>query len=191
MPDHLTTKRLLLIPATADMVRADLLGRIELERHLDADVPENWPPELLVDALPTFLEQLENDPCQVGWWMWYWLLKPDRQGRPVLIGSGGFCGLAPGADTVETGYSVLDQFQRQGYATEAVAATTAWAFSHSEIKCVVAHTYPHLVPSIRVLEKNGYRQVGPGTEPDTIRFERRRNGFVTPALSSATGPTPR
>jgi [ribosomal protein S5]-alanine N-acetyltransferase len=168
---RLETARLLLIPGTAELVQADLAGRGPLQEQLQAIVPENWPPELLVDALPTFHEQLRDNPAQVGWWLWYWLVKPEANRPAVLIGSGGFCGLASEGSTTETGYSVLDPYQRHGYASEAVAALMRWAFSHPGLQTVVAHTFPHRTPSIRVLEKNGFQQVGPGEEPGTIRIE--------------------
>lgn len=168
---RLETERLWLIPGTAALVEADLAGRGPLEEQLQASVPDTWPPELLIDALPTFRDQLQADPSQVGWWLWYWVRKPDADQPATLIGSGGFCGLSPEGDSTETGYSVLEPFQRHGYATEAVATLVDWAFSHPNVQTVIAHTYPHLAASIRVLEKTGFRPVGPGTEPETIRFE--------------------
>ena len=170
----LETERLLLVPGTAELVQADLAGHGALEQQLQAIVPESWPPELLVDALPTFRDQLQADPSQVGWWLWYWILKPDAAQPATLIGSGGFCGLAPEGNATETGYSVLEPYQGRGLAAEAVGALMTWAFSHPAIETVIAHTYPHLGASIRVLEKSGFQLAGPGAEPDTIRFELRR-----------------
>ncbi len=59
-----------------------------------------------------------------------------------------------------------------GYATEAVAALLEWAFSHSEVKRIIAETYPTLTESIGVMEKNGFRFIGGGSGPGIIRYER-------------------
>ena len=76
---------------------------------------------------------------------------------------------------MEIGYSILESQQRQGYAPEAVGALLAWAFAHPEVHTVRAHTLPELVASIRVLEKCGFRHVGPGAEAGTIRYELPRS----------------
>ena len=57
---------------------------------------------------------------------------------------------------------------------EAVRALVEWAFSHAEVKRVTAQTLPELRPSIRVLEKCGFRFTGPGMEEGAIGFERER-----------------
>ena len=113
------TARLKLIPATVALARAEIGDRSGFARLLGAVVPNNWPPEILADALPLFLGRLEAAPDQVGWFGWYALAASDS--APVLVASGGFTG-PPQAGTVEIGYSVLPQFQRRGYATEVVVA---------------------------------------------------------------------
>jgi RimJ/RimL family protein N-acetyltransferase len=69
---------------------------------------------------------------------------------------------------------VLPQFQRAGYASEAAGALIRWAFSHKDVTRVIAETYPELKPSIRVMEKNGLRFAGSGSEERVIRYELTR-----------------
>jgi len=71
----LVTPRLTLIPATTALVQAEIGPQDLFSQALGAKVPENWPPELLVDVLPFFLEQLKQDPALVGWLSWYWVLR--------------------------------------------------------------------------------------------------------------------
>ncbi|NEO38688.1 MAG: GNAT family N-acetyltransferase [Moorea sp. SIOASIH] len=73
---------------------------------------------------------------------------------------------------------MLPEFQRFGYATEAVNALNSWAFSHVTIEGVIAETLPELIPSIRVLEKNGFIKITGGSEPGVIKFMRSRHGLV-------------
>jgi RimJ/RimL family protein N-acetyltransferase len=167
----LESPRLILRPATAAMLHAELDDRTRLAELLGVRVPENWPPETLVDALPYFLEQVEGAPELAGWLMWYVVLKDDAGQGPVLVGSTGFTGPVGAGRSVETGYSVLPQYQNRGYATEAVGRLIGWAFSHPEVASVVAQTALEPNPSVRVLTKLGFRCVGEGEEFGTLRFE--------------------
>ena len=171
----LRTERLELVPATAPLVRAELGRTGTFSELLGAEIPKNWPPELLVDALSFFLEQLDQHPEQAGWLSWYGVLRGDPE--PVLVGSGGFKGCPQPDSTIEVGYSVLPQYQGCGYATEAAAGLLSWAFAHSEVSRVIAETLPDNARSIRVLEKLGFLRIGQGSEPGLIRFELARASY--------------
>lgn len=175
--EPLSTTRLELIPATAPLVRAELRQADVFSKLLGAKVPENWPPELLVDALPFFLEQLERHPEQTGWLSWYWVLQTDAE--PILVGRGGFKGCPQPDGTIEVGYSVLPQYQGHGYATEAASGLLSWAFSHAEVSHVIAETLLDNERSIRLLEKLGFLRTGQGSEPGLVRFELPRASYQT------------
>lgn len=172
----LETPRLILRPATAAMLRAELEDRARLAELLGVRVPENWPPETLVDALPCFLQRVEEAPELAGWLMWYLILKDDNGQGPALVGSTGFMGPVGAGRSVETGYSVLPQYQNRGYATEGVGRLVGWAFSHPEVASVVAQAMIEPNPSVRVLTKLGFRCIGEGEEFGTLRFELLRPG---------------
>jgi RimJ/RimL family protein N-acetyltransferase len=70
---------------------------------------------------------------------------------------------------VEFGYSVLPEFQRRGFASEAAAALIDCAFQNGA-RSVIAETYPHLPASIRVMEKCGMRLLGKGSEAGVVRY---------------------
>ena len=89
----------------------------------------------------------------------------------MLIGKSGFSDKPSADGTVMLGYIVHEQFRRKGYATEAVRAMVDWAFSHPEVTRVIAETFPHLISSIGVLEKNQFVLIGKGSEPYTICYE--------------------
>jgi RimJ/RimL family protein N-acetyltransferase len=173
----LSTDRLDLVAASAKTIRAALDDPVRLGAALGAEVTSSWPPELLdADALTWSLGWLadsKNDPS----FGFYWLLV--RNGTPAdaqkiahtLIGVAGFKGM-PEDSAVEIGYGVAAEYQRRGYATEAVRALLAHAFACPGVTRVVAETLPGLAASIGVLEKCGFRLIGSGSEPDTIRYER-------------------
>lgn len=171
---ELVTPRLLLTPVTVELIEAEIGDRTRLGQLLGAEIPAGWPPPLNDETTQRWTrDNLVAHPDNGGWGTWYFLLR--RDGRtPLLIGSGGFKGkfVAPG--TCEIGYSVMEDHQRCGYASEAVAAFVSWAFGHPEIARVVAHTLPELTPSIRVLEKNGFVRVDEVLEEGAIMFELKR-----------------
>jgi ribosomal-protein-alanine N-acetyltransferase len=138
---------------------------------LGAEVPDNWPPETLVDALPFFLQQLKAAPDLAGWLGWYWLWQRGPEVGPLLVCSGGFKGAPQAGGTVEIGYSVLPQFQSQGYASEAAAGLVAWALARPGVDRVIAETLEENLASRRVLARLGFRPVGPGSEPGSLLFE--------------------
>jgi len=171
---ELTTPRLTLVPVTLETIDAEIADRPRLGKLLGADVPPDWPPPLNdASTMRWTRENLVANPDNRGWGTWYFILRRD-DGPPILIGGGGFKGKFVAAGTCEVGYSIMETHQRRGYASEAVAALAAWAFSHPEIERVVAQTLPELTPSIRVLEKNGFVRVPEGFEEGAIMFELKR-----------------
>ncbi len=173
----IVTARMRLLPATVALARAELTDRAEFARLLRATVPDAWPPEILADALPVFLEWIEAAPDQVGWYVWYAMLRASHEASgmlpgdvgDLLIASAGFKG-PPQDGTVEIGYSVLASFQGQGYATEMVRALIDWAFAQPDVAQIIAETTEDNAPSMRLLKRQGFTDAGPAVEPGHIRL---------------------
>jgi len=91
------------------------------------------------------------------------VLREDDGGR-VLIGT---VGAVP-----EFGYGVLPAFERRGYATEAALAIMAFAEATGDVRELVAHTFPELEASVRILTRCGFVLEGPGKEERTLRYRR-------------------
>lgn len=171
----LESRRMILVAATVELVTADLEGRESFSAAIEAEVPENWPPELYEStAMRWSLRQLE-DPAEHGWSFWYLLSR--RDDPPKVIGICGFKGKPDETGSVEIGYSILKQFRFQGYATEAVDRLVTWAFSHGNVKEVTAETLPHLKQSIRVMEKNGLIFAGKGSEYGVVKYVVKKGTF--------------
>jgi RimJ/RimL family protein N-acetyltransferase len=168
------TVRLELVPTTLAHVEAEMESPDALGRLLGASVPAAWPPgEYDRSALEFFRARLAEDPASVGWYGWYAVRHFD-DGRSVVIGAAGYLG-PPGSDgTVEIGYSIVPDFQAQGYATEIVQALVSRVWSVPAVHRVIAHTYPSNVGSIKVLERCGFKPSGPGGEPGTVQYEKLR-----------------
>jgi ribosomal-protein-alanine N-acetyltransferase len=193
---EIKSRRLELVAATVESTRAEIEDRPRLARLLRASVPEGWPPPLNDEQSMRYnLEYLEKDLSRIGWAHWY-LILPESGGREGADGSVGSAGPAgsgsdgrrlvgvvglkgkpTGEGCVEVGYSVMGDQQRRGYGTEGTAALISWAFSHPEVVQVIAETLPELRPSIRVMEANGMRFLGKGSEKGVIRYGITREEF--------------
>jgi RimJ/RimL family protein N-acetyltransferase len=110
---------------------------------------------------------------------WLALLEGSSQADPWIHGftlidrvnsrAVGQCGFKgpPGTDgVVEIAYGIAPEHQGKGYATEAAAALTDYAFRQREVRAVRAHTLPENNASTRVLTKCGFRRVGEVIEPE-------------------------
>ena len=188
----LQTSRLVLVPATATHLRAELESHAALGKVLNAEVPAAWPPELYdQDAIRYALSWVLGRPNQPGWGFHYVLRLPASSELPLLIGMGGFKGAPDEAGSIELGYGILPEHQRHGYATEAVRGWIDFAFASPQVRTVVGQTLPRLTASIRVLEKAGFRYVGAGSDPSApagervIRYELSRDGRAEAGLVQA------
>ena len=87
----------------------------------------------------------------------------------------GYAGPPSAEGAVEIGYAIAEEYQRRGYATEAVKALIERAFTEPSVVVVTATTYASLAPSIGVLTKTGFTQVS--SDPDTglLKYECRRD----------------
>jgi len=165
--ESIRTTRLHLVPATAELVRAEIEAPDRFFQHLDVEPAADGPSENLRDALPLFYQQLRDAPEDVGWYCWYWILAEKR----CLVGGGGFKGPPLSDGTVEIGYETRPGHRRCGYATEAVRALAHWALRRQAVARVIAETRADNAPSIAVLGKLDFERSGTASEPDLVRFE--------------------
>lgn len=130
------TERLNICPAT----------RIEMETLIQREMEES--------LKAAYIQMLEGALQNPEKWEWYiaWLIKL-KNGE--FIGDISFKGLEENG-TVEIGYGILKKYWNNGYATEAVAAMTRWAYFQDGVVRIEAETEPTNMSSQRVLEKCGF-----------------------------------
>jgi RimJ/RimL family protein N-acetyltransferase len=86
--------------------------------------------------------------------MWYILRGHDFVG---VVGAYG----PPSADgSVTVGYGIVPEAEGQGIATEALGGLAGWLLASGRVNILEATTFERHTPSVRVLEKNGFRCVG-------------------------------
>ena len=168
-PAHSTIEsaRLYYVPATVALIQADLDGPEALASAMGASCPPEWPPELFTRLAMLAMQSQLADRAEHGWATWYLVGRGPGEG---LVGVCGFKGRPDAAGSVEISYSILEPFRNGGYASEAVQRLVSWAFEHASVSEVAAETLPHLQQSIRVLEKNGFRREGQGSEYGVVRY---------------------
>lgn len=92
-------------------------------------------------------------------YLWYvpWKICLIESG--TFVGDICFKGL-PESGQPEIGYGILEAYQRNGYATEAVSAMCQWAFMQEGVEAVEAETAPDNEASQKVLLKTGFHPTG-------------------------------
>ncbi|CAN5537815.1 hypothetical protein BH10PSE7_BH10PSE7_03500 [soil metagenome] len=89
-----------------------------------------------------------------------------------IISDGEIVGLlslvkTPGSSgMIEIGYGVAESRRRRGHCREAVAAFLAWAGHDPRVRSIEAETGDDNPPSRRVLEHNGFKQIGSRIDPE-------------------------
>ena len=180
----LRTPRLVLFPATTEVLQAELASAEALGRTLGVDVPTSWPPELYdADAVRWAIRWLADHGDEADWCLYYVAAMPTEttSDRPALVGVAGYKGSPDVAGVVEIGYGVVPEQRRRGFASEAVRALVARAFADPRVTAVTAQTLAGLDASIGVLRGTGFAYDGRGNdphEPTAIRFTLSREGYA-------------
>ena len=124
--------------------------REEMERFIETQTDAD-----LIQAYKEMLQGCIDHPDQWAWYaIWMIALKDGTH-----VGDLCFKGFNPDG-SVEIGYGILDEYQRLGYASEAVAAAVNWALAQPGVTRVEAETAPDNRASQRVLEKCGFIPTG-------------------------------
>lgn len=108
-----------------------------------------------VDVLKAaYTEMLNGCLAKPEQWEWYaiWMIELKNG---THIGELCFKGLSS-EGIAEIGYGINDEYQGQGYASEAVKAVSEWAFQQPDVTALEAETDDENIASKRVLEKCGF-----------------------------------
>ena len=158
---EIVTARLALIAITAVTLDSEKAADGQLGESIRCAIPANWPPvDWEPHVLDMLLAQFDRDPTQLGWHRYVALVQP--HGSRLLVGTlGAFPREALPAEC-EIGYTILPPYEGQGLATEAAQGLLKYLREDSRLRSVVAHTFPRLTGSIRVMEKCGFVPDGEG-----------------------------
>ncbi len=170
--NDIVTARLSLIAITPEMLLSEKNGDGRLGELTQCVIPANWPPTNWEPHVFDFLlTQLAEHPEQLGWPRYVSFVAED--GRRTLIGTLGAFATAADPSVCEIGYEILAPYEGRGFATEGAKALIEYLRRNERIEGVIAHTFPSLVGSIRVMEKCGMVFDGNGEEAGTVRYRLR------------------
>lgn len=117
-----------------------------------------FPPEWPGDALAIFPMELERRTRDPEYFPWGGTII--ERAERVAVGTMGAKGQPDMHGAIEIGYGINPSYWGRGYASEMVAALTAWLFQQPRVQRVTAETRQDNQASIRVLQKNGFARVG-------------------------------
>jgi ribosomal-protein-alanine N-acetyltransferase len=157
------TARLQLIACELEHFEAILEDERRLASLLRVTPAEGWLGfPAAQEAMRPAYEYLKRHPSVVGWWTYLFTHKQDSK----LIGLGGFKGVPSVEGVVEIGYALAPAYRGKGLASEAARGMIEYAFSHTEVGSVLAHTLPEKNASTRVLGRAGFKHVGTVHDPE-------------------------
>jgi RimJ/RimL family protein N-acetyltransferase len=169
MCDDIVTSHLSLIAVTPEMVRSQEANDGRLAELAGCVIPDGWPmAEWEPHVYKFLLDQFEAHPEQIGWHRFVGFVP--EGGQRTLIGSLGAFSKAYTPWECEIGYSVLQAYEGRGFTTEGACALIDYLRQEEGITTVIAHTFPSIPASIRVMEKCGMSFDGAGDGEGTIRY---------------------
>jgi len=152
------TERLILKPLTYEQLIKYIESDNSLEKELNLHVTSRTISPELKEAfeqtiLPNVADKTKNYLYST---LWTAISKTENKmvGDLCIIGE-------PNADgEIEIGYGTYEEFRNKGYMTEIVRGIIEWVKSQSKVKSIIASTDKTNIASYKVLEKNGFVQIG-------------------------------
>lgn len=146
------TKRLKIV--CLDLTDMELLtrgiGEEEYERK--AGLAISKPNEIDKELAKEFYGiALNNESDRLWYRLWRFISIEDNK----KVGGALFKGAPNEKGEVEIGYGIDEEYQCQGYATEAIRETVTWALEQEGVLSVIAETEKDNIPSQKVLQKIG------------------------------------
>ena len=166
------TKRLILRPATATLLEAEIASLEAFAAMLRVTVPEGWPPgEYDREAQQFFLERLQSATAEEsGWYSWYAIYNGTGTAAQTLVGAAGFLGPPDHRGIVEIGFSLHPEWRGRGLAVEMVGELVAFAFEHEQVQAIIANTSRENLASCNVLRRLGFADAQSDPAREEMRF---------------------
>jgi len=126
------------------------IGEEEFEqtRGLAISKPNEFEKEL---AKEFYSIALNNEKDRLWYRLWRFISVEENK----KVGGALFKGAPNEKGEVEVGYGIDDEYQCQGYATEAIRETIKWALEQDGVLSVIAETEKDNIPSQKVLHNIG------------------------------------
>jgi len=162
----LSSKRLILRKPVQDDAKEifNLRSNEQVNQYLDRETATS-----IEDAV-TFIEKIravinKNEGC-------YWAICLKEKENLTLVGTICYFDFSSEQATAEVGYELHPFYQHRGIMQEALTAVLHYGFQVLQLKSITAFPSADNVPSIRLLERNGFKKEDDGQkrEGDLVRF---------------------
>ncbi len=170
------TDRLNLIPLDFESLTLLKRDRILLEKHLNLNFTGH---KVSVDTLAEIkkdlnyrIDDVKENPKQFEWFTsWEIILKEQEES----IGAIGFTSFPDENGTTSIGFYIDERHRKRGYASEALAAITNWAFSNNKLLQIKAETLSQNKTSQKVLQKNNFEITG--IDQEIVNWQLKRKEY--------------
>jgi ribosomal-protein-alanine N-acetyltransferase len=153
------TDRLYLIPLTANQLKLWIEDIPILEKELNCTYRAEPMEGIFLGIVKRqYKITVEDETNYLYHSFWFLIRKADR----IVVGSADFKGLPNMDGEVEIGYGLGEEFEHNGYMTEAVKAMCQWAMKQEKIKYIIAETDIDGIPSQKILRRCGFKQYKQG-----------------------------
>lgn len=106
--------------------------------------------------------QVKSDPSVNKWFIRWMVEKETRE----IVGSASFHGPPDEKGMMEIGLGVHNDFQRRGYATEALIGMWSWVVDQPGVELLRYTVDPNNEASVAVIKKFGFERVGQQIDPE-------------------------
>ena len=160
--NEIVTPRLRLLLMSKGFLEASLKDEAQkAEEMIGLNIPAEW--FLAKGHMAMRLDDCRSDPAYIPWSA----RAIGLASTGTMIGRIGFH-TRPDADYlrpfvsdgIELGYTVFSEFQRNGYAQEAIIGLLGWAMGQHAIRHFVVSIAPTNIPSLTLARKLGFVKVG-------------------------------
>ncbi|PHX70677.1 MAG: hypothetical protein CK521_06610 [Acidimicrobium sp.] len=127
--------------------------------------PYTNPHRILMDEsgpLRWRVPQVKSDPSVNKWFVRWMVEKETRE----IVGSSSFHGPPDEQGMMEIGLGVHTDFQRRGYATEALTGMWSWVVDQPGVELLRYTVDPNNEASVAVIKKFGFERVGQQIDPE-------------------------
>jgi len=148
------TPRLIIKPLSYDELKKHIESPIELANDLGlisskSLINKETKEAIINDLLPNMTDSKKDS---LFYTMWFVIEKAKR----AIIGGICFHGEPDDNGEGEIGYGIDDNYRNQGYLTETIDGLMHWIRNNKKVRVIRAETDCANIPSMRVLEKNGF-----------------------------------
>lgn len=143
------------MPVTLEITQSLLNGSSKEIEKLGISCDEKWPTEDTMDILPIMNASLEKSKMPTGFETWMIVHKNDKR----VIGDMGFFGKPDEKGEVEVGFGLVEHERGKGFGYESLNAIMDWLNFQESVKVIKARCLIGNIPSARILEKAGLKEV--------------------------------